>query len=1408
MNNQVNGVIDYWSIIDFLTQPDYPSINVKDNETAQIIGHDINGSFNMEKMLDYDNKKHTKLPFISNTIEICLGKITRENCTKAIYTLLNEEDLREDKAFKNITVMAFQVTSLLRYVEGTFNISPILWMMYKIKTSVIKDMMDVDINNYYDDLKEIENWLKEKDEINENVLKECFSKVKSKFMKDLPNICDPSFQGMVIYQRFNDEKIKELNVNNLGYSNLHTGFFSKDLKLVKNQIASGCVEKNTYGRNCILPFITHLLEKNKNNGMTNILSDTSETKIFYKNNLHIENAPLGKWPSKYSPSFMQQLAINMAIKEGKENPNCFSVNGPPGTGKTTLLKEIIANSIVKKALCISTYEDADKAFKKQSFQHGDKLGHGYLDRFNAFYTVDESIARYGILVASSNNNAVENITLELPNGDNLINGIEVNHIDTKNENALQEIAGLFKQSQDNDIYFTKSANHHFNKLNKKDGDTKDDYFWGFISAALGKRSNINALSETLNSLFFECLSKNSWITEHKEKYKEAVKQLKLQEKRVKDIQNKIEISCDFEDNCKSTIENLLLSQKNNKVLYQKCEWMIENFESKSKEVEKQVKEHNKAMNEMRRELLKLKNLKGEEENLCKVQEQDIQTLESEIQQLETSRNIIDILCKIFRIKTMKESKIQEKYKLLEDNMQQLTVLKMDYHKAEEEYLVVLKKEKDLDNTLSKTEKKIKNYQLSITSNKRKKESILKTLDEIECSIKDTESKYEAWVQSIHKTKDYESFDALHEEFWKGFFGDNEKAAKAHLSNPWMSEEFNREREKLFYLSLQVIKEFIMSSKAIRCNLKNLIVMWKGFEGDEIVKYHEDDRVRAFPSLIHTLSILFPVISTTFASTGKFLEDIRDAFSLGTLIIDEAGQAQPYMALGAMLRCRKAIIVGDPKQVEPVVSDDLDAIKRILRKEEIIPYMNKKLSVQEFADALNKYGTYYENSENSLTWVGCPLVVHRRCISPMFEISNTLSYNNLMKQQTLPPKKEEAEEFSFLCSRWKNISGKEDRSNGKNHYIKEQGEFVADILIKAFEKAKDKIPSLYVISPFTSVSSGFCNDLKKTDFYKHAHKQMRKNIDEWMKKYCGTVHTFQGKEADEVVFLLGCDLDAKGAIRWVNTNIINVAVTRAKYRLCIVGDYQAWKHNVHMRTTKGIMDAYTLKQLNLANQNDQVDKYLVEELLDSLPKVEDLVEITNDGEEEIHLNDFMDGLNMMEDSFESLSKEEYQNYFLNERVVESLTVNCKELLFSGIKYDKLIKTMHEKMNIEMKERSCVNIMFCKAIELHLLDCFYKFMKECTMHYKDASFQKIRMGDIYNALHNNKIRLSRLSHNQLYSELWWQEYIDDLGQMKVLRNHCCHVSSFTQKDENDFRVLLFEKEMFSRSFAGKMIRYENI
>ena len=53
--------------------------------------------------------------------------------------------------------------------------------------------------------------------------------------------------------------------------------------------------------------------------------------------------------------------------------------------------------------------------------------------------------------------------------------------------------------------------------------------------------------------------------------------------------------------------------------------------------------------------------------------------------------------------------------------------------------------------------------------------------------------------------------------------------------------------------------------------------------------------------------------------------------------------------------------------------------------------------------------------------GCPLTVHRRCISPMFDICNKIAYNSKMINRTkLPDKKVD---LFFEKSAWIDIPGK-------------------------------------------------------------------------------------------------------------------------------------------------------------------------------------------------------------------------------------------------------------------------------------------------------------------------------------------------------------------------------------------------
>ena len=75
---------------------------------------------------------------------------------------------------------------------------------------------------------------------------------------------------------------------------------------------------------------------------------------------------------------------------------------------------------------------------------------------------------------------------------------------------------------------------------------------------------------------------------------------------------------------------------------------------------------------------------------------------------------------------------------------------------------------------------------------------------------------------------------------------------------------------------------------------------------------------------------------------------------------------------------------------------------------------------------------------------------------------------------------------------------------------------------------------------------------------------------WPRERIGTVHTVQGREAEAVILVLGAPLPAQnGARKWAGglPNLLNVAVTRAKEAVYIVGNRELWSAAGHF----GVLD---------------------------------------------------------------------------------------------------------------------------------------------------------------------------------------------------------------------------------------------
>ena len=145
-------------------------------------------------------------------------------------------------------------------------------------------------------------------------------------------------------------------------------------------------------------------------------------------------------------------------------------------------------------------------------------------------------------------------------------------------------------------------------------------------------------------------------------------------------------------------------------------------------------------------------------------------------------------------------------------------------------------------------------------------------------------------------------------------------------------------------------------------------------------------------------------------------------SLGWLLIDEAGQAVPQAATGAIMRTKRAVIVGDPIQIEPVVTLPEILTKSICQyfKIDADRFNAPDASVQTLADATSEYTAEFSGADGTRK-VGIPLLVHRRCSEPMFTISNNIAYNKKMVQAK---KKGDSPIRDLLGpSRWHDIQGR-------------------------------------------------------------------------------------------------------------------------------------------------------------------------------------------------------------------------------------------------------------------------------------------------------------------------------------------------------------------------------------------------
>lgn len=379
----------------------------------------------------------------------------------------------------------------------------------------------------------------------------------------------------------------------------------------------------------------------------------------------------------------------------------------------------------------------------------------------------------------------------------------------------------------------------------------------------------------------------------------------------------------------------------------------------------------------------------------------------------------------------------------------------------------------------------------------------------------------------------------------------------HLGVPGLDLDVLERQQQLFILALRVHRAFLSQTWT---KVKDNVHLWT-----RVARKPDEFSTGCALAVWQSMFLFVPAISTTFASAARMLKTVP-AGALGWAVVDEAGQAVPQAALGLFGRCRKALVVGDPLQIEPVVGLSSTVI-RLFRDLVNVPAEwtaanDCRTSLQTLADRACPWGTT-RIVDGCEQWVGVPLVVHRRCIQPMFRVSNEI-YNNDMVYATAERIDEAL--YPFGHSAWI-----DERSVvSSRHGVRQQVELAAYIIRETsvyYRTQSQQIlrskhgllppneldrlmamwarPDIRVITPFK-------------DIEKLLHAEVRTLPGNW-NNLIGTVHKSQGKEAGVIICVLGLDEGKRGAAQFTSDkpNFLNVAITRAKHRIYIIGNAALW-----------------------------------------------------------------------------------------------------------------------------------------------------------------------------------------------------------------------------------------------------------